>query len=55
MLNNSSDQKKSSSSEAGEVELEFKPVSCLLTVEELDQKCDEQFSVIWNGPNSPPP
>ena len=32
----------------------FKPVSCLLTSDELDGKCDEQFSVILNGVNVPP-
>jgi hypothetical protein len=29
----------------------FESIPCLLTVEELDQKCDEQFIVTWNGPN----
>ena len=34
--------------------VEFKLVSCLLTAEELDQKCDELLSVIWNGANTNP-
>ena len=34
--------------------VEFKLVSCLLTAEELDQKCDELLSVIWNGANTLP-
>ena len=29
----------------------FTSVPCLLTADELADKCDEQFEVIWNGLN----
>lgn len=29
----------------------FELVPCLLTEERLIQKCEEQFSIIWNGMN----
>ena len=44
-----------SSSAYGQDIVKFKLVSCLLTAEELDQKCDELLSVIWNGANTLPP
>ena len=37
-----------------ESKADFKPVSCLLAADELDEKCDEQFGVTWNGANVPP-
>ncbi|MFM7314367.1 MAG: hypothetical protein ACKO0M_14595 [Cyanobium sp.] len=33
--------------------INFTPIPCLLTVEELDEKRDEQFTIIWNGINTP--
>ena len=33
-------------------EILFESVPCLLTVEELEEKIDEQFTVIWNGINT---
>lgn len=35
----------------GEV-IRFESIPCLLTADELDQKCEEQFAVIWNGINT---
>lgn len=32
--------------------IKFSTVSCLLTAEELDGKCVEQFEATWNGPNT---
>ena len=32
---------------------DFAPVSCLLTVKELDEKADELYSITWNGVNRP--
>ncbi len=29
----------------------FAPVPCLLSIEELSIKVDEQVSITWNGPN----
>lgn len=31
--------------------IKFDLISCLLTAEELDDKCEEQYEVIWNGLN----
>lgn len=33
-------------------EILFESVPCLLTVEELEEKIDEQFTVTWNGINT---
>lgn len=41
-----------SDADAHEAEMAtFELVPCLLTEEQLNQKCDEQFSIIWNGMN----
>jgi hypothetical protein len=29
----------------------FVPVSCLLSLEELSAKIEEQVTIAWNGPN----
>lgn len=31
----------------------FDAIPCLLTADELNRKCEEQFAVIWNGLNIP--
>ena len=33
--------------------IHFVSIPCLLTADELDEKCEEQFTVIWNGINKP--
>ena len=54
MEKNSGPRKNENQSTKQQAKAVFKPVSCLLTADELDEKCDEQFSVIWNGANVPP-
>ena len=32
--------------------ISFKPVNCLLSLEELSDKVQEQVAIAWNGPNA---